>query len=114
MWRSSPTNFSLSPVWLDTIKESKYDRLLACRGLLHILAQDRRQTNSLSYLNRGTQMSQESKLRCPLCGADMNRHATKVDYGTDDLETGDPVFGGELKEAYYCPHCGHTELKAAS
>src|SRR5215510_14978086 len=30
----------------------KYDRLLACRGLPHIVAQDRRQTNSLSYLIR--------------------------------------------------------------
>jgi len=57
-------------------------------------------------------MSQDAKLKCPKCGAEMNHHAMKVDYGTDDLEIGDPVFGGVLKEAYYCPHCGHTELKA--
>ena len=56
----------------------------------------------------------DSKLKCPKCGAEMNRHAMKVDYGADDLELSDPVFGGVLKETYYCPHCGHTELKAAS
>jgi hypothetical protein len=32
----------------------KYDRLLACRGLSHTVAQDRRQANSLSYLIRAT------------------------------------------------------------
>ena len=57
-------------------------------------------------------MSQESKLKCPRCGADMNHHAMKVDYDIDDSEIMDPVFGGVLKEAHYCPHCEHTELKA--
>jgi len=56
-------------------------------------------------------MTQTSKLTCPNCGAEMNHHAAKVDYDLDDSETIDPVFGGVLKEAYFCPHCGHTELK---
>jgi len=59
-------------------------------------------------------MSQNPKLKCPRCGADMNHHAMKVDYGVDDPEMTDPVFGGALKEAHYCPQCGHIELKASS
>ena len=40
----------------DKLKEAliKYDRLLACRALTHIVAQDRRQANSLSYLIRAS------------------------------------------------------------
>jgi len=59
-------------------------------------------------------MTQTSKLTCPNCGAEMNHHAAKVDYDVDDEKMIDPVFGGVLKEAYFCPKCGHTELKAAS
>ena len=59
-------------------------------------------------------MSQDQKLKCPECGAEMNHHATKVDYGAEDAEIINPVFGGVLKEAHCCPHCGHTELKASA
>ena len=55
----------------------------------------------------------ESKMICPLCGAEMNHHADKVDYTTNDASTIDPVFGGELKEAHTCPNCGDTELRTA-
>jgi predicted RNA-binding Zn-ribbon protein involved in translation (DUF1610 family) len=58
-------------------------------------------------------MSQGNKMICPDCGAKMNHHAMKVDYGIDDLATVDPVFGGVLKEAHTCPQCGRTELRAA-
>jgi len=58
-------------------------------------------------------MTQEQKLTCPDCGAEMNHHAMKVDYGIDDPKIVDPVFGGVLKEAHCCPQCGRTELKAA-
>jgi predicted RNA-binding Zn-ribbon protein involved in translation (DUF1610 family) len=58
-------------------------------------------------------MSQDPKLKCPDCGAEMNHHAMKVDYGIDDPQIIDPVFGGVLKEAHCCPECGRTELKAA-
>ena len=59
-------------------------------------------------------MTQIAKLTCPNCGAEMNHHAMKVDYDVDDPESIDLVFGGVLKEAYFCPNCGHTELKTAS
>ena len=58
-------------------------------------------------------MSQFTKMICPDCGAEMNHHAMKIDYGIDDLDIIDPVFGGVLKEAHCCPECGRTELKAA-
>jgi predicted RNA-binding Zn-ribbon protein involved in translation (DUF1610 family) len=58
-------------------------------------------------------MTQNPKLKCPDCGAEMNHHAMKVDYGIDDPKIIDPVFGGVLKEAHFCPECGRTELKAA-
>ena len=58
-------------------------------------------------------MSQHPKMICPKCGAEMNHHAMKVVYEVEDNAAVDPVFGGVLKEAHFCPHCGHTELRAA-
>jgi len=55
----------------------------------------------------------KSKMICPKCGAEMNHHATKIDYGVDDQALVDVVFGGALKEAHTCPQCGRTELRAA-
>jgi len=57
-------------------------------------------------------MSQKPRIKCPKCGAEMNHHAMKVDYRTDDPRSIDPVFGGALKEAHCCPNCGHLELRA--
>ena len=51
-----------------------------------------------------------SKIPCPKCGAEMNHHANKIDYEASDGEL-DPVFGGTVKQAYTCPHCGHIELR---
>ena len=58
-------------------------------------------------------MSEANKMICPDCGAEMNHHATKIDYGIDDAALVDPVFGGLLKEAHTCPQCGRTELRTA-
>jgi C4-type Zn-finger protein len=58
-------------------------------------------------------MAQSTKLRCSVCGAEMNHHAEKVEYDIDDATNIDPVFGGVLMEAHCCPNCGHTELRAA-
>ena len=58
-------------------------------------------------------MSEENKMICPDCGADMNHHAMKIDYGIDNPTILDLVFGGVLKEAHTCPQCGRTELRAA-
>jgi len=55
----------------------------------------------------------KSKLICPDCGAEMNHHAMKIDYGVDDPAVVDPVFGGAVKEAHTCPECGRAELRAA-
>lgn len=52
------------------------------------------------------------KMICPDCGAEMNQHAFKIDYGVDDSQFVDAVFGGALKEANTCPECGRTELQA--
>ena len=59
------------------------------------------------------EMGDSRKMLCPRCGAEMNHHAMKVDYGVDDPNLIDPVFGGALKEVHCCPHCGHTELRTA-
>ncbi len=58
-------------------------------------------------------MSERPKMICTICGAEMNHHAMKVEYDIEDTGVVDPVFGGVLKEAYCCPHCGHTELRVA-
>ncbi len=50
---------------------------------------------------------------CPDCGAEMNQHAVKIDYGVDDPKFIDAVFGGALKEAHTCPECGRAELRPA-
>lgn len=55
-----------------------------------------------------------TKLLCPDCGAEMNCHAIKVDYGIEDPSIIDPVFGGVLKETHCCPECGRTELRSAA
>jgi len=45
-------------------------------------------------------MSEENKMICPDCGADMNHHAMKIDYGIDNPTILDLVFGGVRKEAH--------------
>jgi ribosomal protein S27AE len=59
-------------------------------------------------------MAQTNKVICPDCGAVMNHHAVKVDYGTDDPATPDKIFGGALKEVHTCPECGRAEMRAAA
>jgi hypothetical protein len=49
-------------------------------------------------------MPQDNKMICLDCGAEMNHHAMKFDYGNDDPAIVDPVFGGVLKEAHTCPN----------
>ena len=59
-------------------------------------------------------MAQTNKMICPECGAEMNHHATKVDYNADDNGPVDSVFDGVLNEVHTCPHCGRTELRQAA
>jgi predicted RNA-binding Zn-ribbon protein involved in translation (DUF1610 family) len=55
-------------------------------------------------------MSDVGKMICPDCGAEMNHHAVKVDYGVDDAPNS--IFGGVLKEIHTCPECGRLEMRA--
>ena len=55
---------------------------------------------------------QKPKLTCPVCGADMNQHAFKIDYSSLD-QNDDVSFDGTLREVHTCPHCGHIELRKA-
>lgn len=54
-------------------------------------------------------MSDSTKLRCP-CGAEMNRHAEKIDFSAGLSDSG-PVdeLGGVLAEFHTCPRCGNVE-----
>ena len=53
------------------------------------------------------------KMICPNCGAEMNHHAMKIDYGVDDPALIDPAFDGVVEEVHTCPNCGHTSLRTA-
>jgi Zn-finger nucleic acid-binding protein len=55
---------------------------------------------------------QKPKLICPVCGAEMNHHAFKIDYSSEDQNEG-VSFDGTVKEVHTCPHCEHIELRKA-
>jgi hypothetical protein len=52
-------------------------------------------------------MAKRPKLRCPMCGAEMNFHAEKVDLGNtlENVAEVDPDLGGVLVEIHTCPGC---------
>jgi ribosomal protein S27AE len=57
-------------------------------------------------------MPSTGTLRCPKCGAQMNRHAEKLVYGDSPGEPGrDPQLGGWLEETHACPRCGNVESR---
>jgi predicted RNA-binding Zn-ribbon protein involved in translation (DUF1610 family) len=55
----------------------------------------------------------ESKMICPGCGAEMNRHAEKIDYtaALDKDAADDEDAGGILEEIHACPKCGETQAR---
>ncbi|HYU97381.1 MAG TPA: hypothetical protein VE977_01010 [Pyrinomonadaceae bacterium] len=53
------------------------------------------------------------KMICPMCGAEMNHHAMKIDYSIDDSKLIDPDFDGVVEEVHTCPNCGHISLRHA-
>ena len=55
----------------------------------------------------------KTKLICPVCGAEMNHHATKVDYDADDALSRDPAFDGVVEEVHTCPKCDYISLRQA-
>jgi len=54
------------------------------------------------------------RMICPVCGAEMNHHAMKIEYSVDDPASFDEVFGGPVEEVHTCPRCGRIELRPAS
>jgi ribosomal protein S27AE len=60
-------------------------------------------------------MPDADKLTCAGCGAEMNHHADKLDYGVVPGEASDSADeAGVLIEAHTCPDCGHTATRAAA
>jgi ribosomal protein S27AE len=57
-------------------------------------------------------MPQPTKINCPKCGAEMNHHAVKIEYGTD--QPANSVFEGVLKNVHTCPRCGAVEMTIAT
>jgi predicted RNA-binding Zn-ribbon protein involved in translation (DUF1610 family) len=59
-------------------------------------------------------VAEAEKMNCPACGAEMNHHADKLDYGAAADETAPDVFdGAAVVEAHACPGCGRTETRPA-
>jgi predicted RNA-binding Zn-ribbon protein involved in translation (DUF1610 family) len=58
-------------------------------------------------------MAPTTKLRCPRCGTEMNRHAEKLVHpdSAADLRRVDPQLGGLLEETHACPGCGNVEAR---
>jgi ribosomal protein S27AE len=57
-------------------------------------------------------MPDTEKMKCPECGAEMNHHADKLDYGAGpDGET--EAEGGVVVEAHTCPDCGCSATRPA-
>lgn len=54
-----------------------------------------------------------ARLRCPKCGAEMNRHAEKLVYpgNAAELPLVDAALGGLLEETHACPGCGNVESR---
>jgi uncharacterized protein (DUF2225 family) len=58
----------------------------------------------------------QQRIRCPFCGAEMNRHAEKIDYSRalEEGAVGDAAFEGVLVEFHTCPACDYVEERTAS
>ena len=59
-------------------------------------------------------MPETDRMKCPDCGAEMNHHADKLDYGAAWDEASDADEGGAVIEAHTCPGCGRTTTRAAA
>lgn len=60
-------------------------------------------------------MPDADKIPCADCGAEMNHHADKLDYGVAPDAASDAADEtGVVIEAHTCPNCGHTATRTAS
>ncbi len=56
-----------------------------------------------------------AKMKCPKCGAEMNRHADKIVYGVDRQTEDSNAAGSEaLEEFHSCPACGSQASRLTS
>ena len=55
----------------------------------------------------------QTRMRCPKCGAEMNRHAEKLVYPSSAAEAhlADDQLGGLIEETHACPACGNVEVR---
>ncbi len=58
-------------------------------------------------------MNTAARLRCPKCGALMNRHAEKLVFADNpaDARPADPLLGGLIEETHACPKCGNVAAR---
>lgn len=60
-------------------------------------------------------MPDADKMTCADCGAEMNHHADKLDYGVAPDGAADAADGaGVVIEAHTCPNCGHAATRTAA
>jgi predicted RNA-binding Zn-ribbon protein involved in translation (DUF1610 family) len=52
-----------------------------------------------------------TRINCPACGATMNHHAVKIEYGSDQPTSLE--FDGVLMNVHTCPECGAVEMTVA-
>jgi ribosomal protein S27AE len=57
-------------------------------------------------------MVENERMKCPECGALMNHHADKLDYGAAPEDADDT--DGVVVEAHTCPDCGCSATRAAA
>ncbi len=57
-------------------------------------------------------MTETNKMKCPDCGAEMNHHADKLDYGAEPDAASES--DGVVIEAHTCPDCGRTATRSAA
>jgi hypothetical protein len=64
----------------------------------------------------GSNVAGSEKMICPRCGAEMNRHAEKIDYAADagEPDAFDPELGGVVEEFHTCPGCHLTLARRAA
>ena len=57
--------------------------------------------------------AKSARIRCPTCGAEMNRHAEKLVYGGTAAEASltDRLLGGSIEETHACPGCGNVAAR---
>lgn len=59
-------------------------------------------------------MAETDEMKCPECGASMNHHADKLDYGAASGDSSDLDEDAAVIEAHTCPDCGRTATRPSN